>query len=552
MSALDSERHVALYTILLDGAEIDPLLATRVHEVRVMTYLKLPDLCTLRVSFPKGKEGQDEPIDGHPFEIGSSLEIRLAARDQLTTASLFAGDIVTLEPDFTGGGVELLVRSFDRSHVLMRSRNVRTFQNQTASDIVEKVVTEAGLEVECEPSGEPHEFVQQDNETDWELIWRLADRVGFEFVLEDGEAKFRKPGQGEPIELEWPRVLKSFSPRLTAVQQVGQVTLSAQDPTSSQPIEVTASSPEQIAQIGVARGDVAEAFTGAELHIATEPVKSEAEGTALAQALLDKLANGYIAAVGACDGNPAVRAGAIVRVSGVGKSFSGTYRVAASTHVLAGGGTYETWFRNSASHTLLGSLGGEGDHAPRFGSQIVLGVVTNNGDPEQLGRVRVRYPALGPDAEGIWARVATPSARGEAGLLMLPLQGDEVLIAFEHDDTTRPYVLGSLFNGQAPPGENLLQGEDGSFALKSGAMIYAEASTNIALKSGGDWTAQVEGEASLEATEPFSVSGRSVTISGETDLVLEGSSTLTLKCGRSEIQLSSAGVQINGTMITLG
>src|SRR5262249_29498552 len=163
-------------------------------------------------------------------------------------------------------------------------------------------VGEAGLAAESEPSGAPHEFMQQDNETDWDFIWRLAERVGFEFVCEQGVAKFRKPGRGEPVELEWPTLLHSFSPRLTAVQQVGEVSLLAQDPGTNQAIDVTVSSPEQTAQIGVDRGRIAEAFDGDKVHIATEPVKSEAEGRALAQALLDRLANGYIAAEGACDG----------------------------------------------------------------------------------------------------------------------------------------------------------------------------------------------------------------------------------------------------------
>ena len=85
---------------------------------------------------------------------------------------------------------------------------------------------------------------------------------------------------------------------MTAIQQVKEVTLRAQDPKTKQAIDVTASSPNQIAQIGIDRATVAAAFDGAKSHIATEPVKSQGEGQAAAQALLDKLANGYVAAEG--------------------------------------------------------------------------------------------------------------------------------------------------------------------------------------------------------------------------------------------------------------
>ena len=115
----------------------------------------------------------------------------------------------------------------------------------------------------------------------------------------------------------------------------------------------------QIAHIGVDRDTVASAFDGADIHVATEPVKSQSEGNAVAQALLDKLANGYIAAEGVSDGNPDIKAGVAVQVSGLGNKYSGLYRVAAVTHVLRGGATYETQFANSPAHTLLGSVGGD-------------------------------------------------------------------------------------------------------------------------------------------------------------------------------------------------
>ena len=52
------------------------------------------------------------------------------------------------------------------------------------------------------------------------LIWRLADRVGIEFIIEDQIGMLRKPSAENAIELEWPTALRSFNPRVTAIQQV--------------------------------------------------------------------------------------------------------------------------------------------------------------------------------------------------------------------------------------------------------------------------------------------------------------------------------------------
>jgi phage protein D len=549
----DSEKHVSLYAILVDGAEIDEELSKTVREVKVLNYLRLPDMCTLVVGFQKGEEGKPQPVDTEPFEIGKQIEIQLGSREDLTTKTLFKGQIVSLELNFGSGGVELLVRGYDRSHLLIRSRKVRTFQNQTSSDIVQKILGDAGFAAHTDASGDPHDFMQQDNETDWDFIWRLAERVGFEFVVEDKSAYFRKQSADNPVELEWPTTLRSFSPRVTATQQVQEVTLAAQDPKTKEAISATASDPTQIAKIGLERDAVASKFDKSSIHIATEPVKSQSEGQAVAQALLDTLANGYIAAEGVCDGNPSVKAGAAIKVTGIGDKYSGTYRVAAATHILRGGGVYETRFANSPAHTLSGAMGSDRNGSvASFGSQICIGVVTNNSDPDDMGRVRVSYPALGPDAEGAWARIATPSAGNARGLLMLPVVGEEVLIAFEHDDTTRPYVLGSLFNGKDQPGDDLLQGKDGSFAVLSDQKVHIASKQDMTIKSGGGLTLDVQSDVSETTQQNYNVKGQKVSIKGDMEISIEANTTLTLKCGPAQIQLSSSGVTVSGPMISLG
>ena len=563
------DQFVALSNIRLDGSELADEIKHQVREVKVSSYLRLPDVCTLTASFPRESPDGAEPIDGQPFSIGAQLEIQLGARDSLATKTLFKGDIVTIEPRFGAGGVELTVRAFDPLHKLLRSRNSRTFQNQTTSDIVQKVVSEAGFSVSCESSGDPHDFMQQSNETDWDFIWRLAERIGFELVIEDGTTHFRKPSGDVAVELQWPETLHSFNPRLTAIQQVQQVTLTAFDPKTKDTISSTASSTDPIAQIGIPRSQVASAFAGGAVHVATEPVKTKSEGDALAQALLDKLANGYIAAEGVTDGNPDIRAGAKIHVTGLGQKFSGTYRVATATHLLRGGGTYETHFANSAAHTLLGAMGAErGTGQPDIAGQLVLGLVTNNNDPDGMGRIRVRYPVLGDNAEGIWARVLVPSAGDARGLLMLPQTGDEVLVGFEHDDVTRPYVLGSLFNGKQKPGDDLLQSKDGSLAVLSDKQILLQSKGDQVVKSAGkltvevdgkveekykqDWTSEITGQATLKATQPFEIDGQNVTIKGQAQISIEGNAQVTIKCGPASIQLGPSGVQISGPMIQLG
>jgi uncharacterized protein involved in type VI secretion and phage assembly len=86
---------------------------------------------------------------------------------------------------------------------------------------------------------------------------------------------------------------------------------------------------------------------------------------------------------------------------------------------------------------------------------LVVGVVTNNQDPDDLGRVKVRFPWLSDAEESHWARIAVPMGGKERGTYFLPEVDDEVLVAFEHGNPGFPYVLGALWNGKdAPPATN--------------------------------------------------------------------------------------------------
>jgi len=556
-------KQAAPYDVLVDGQSLGEPLMRRVEEIRVVDHLRLPDVCTVTISYPDPKE-----IDSQPFAIGNELEVKLGAIEDRPPTSLFKGDVVTLEPEFGAGGCRLTVRGFDKAHVLLRSRHAGSFQKQTSSDIVAKIVAKAGLSAKVDPSGDPHDFIQQDNETDWDFIWRLAERIGFEAVAAGSVLHFRKPSADTTAELVWPETLRSFNPRVTGVQQPSEVTLAAHDPRTKEAIRASVTQPQQLTKIGVSRDEVTSTFGESTVHIATEPVKTRNEGTALAQALLDKLANGYVTAEGAALGNPKIKAGTKITVSGVGSRFGGTYRIATASHVLRAG-TFMTVFSSSPMNTVLGAVGavnsGHGSDAPLFATQLVLGIVTNNNDPEGLGRVRVSYPALGPDVEGAWARVATPSAGKQRGLLMLPVVGEEVLVGFEGDNTTRPYVLGSLFNGKDTPGDVLLREKKGSFALRSDEEVYAESQKDFTQKSGGKLTVEIAGDVkeafkqgwtnetgrkvSLTAGQSFEVQGQSVTLKGSTQVTIEGGSTLTLKCGGSEITLSSSGVKISGPVV---
>jgi phage baseplate assembly protein V len=84
---------------------------------------------------------------------------------------------------------------------------------------------------------------------------------------------------------------------------------------------------------------------------------------------------------------------------------------------------------------------------------VYRGVVTDVRDKEGLGRVQVKVPDV--EAKPAWAPVATLMAGDRRGSWFVPDTGDEVLIAFQAGDASRPVVLGSLWSAKARPPESM-------------------------------------------------------------------------------------------------
>jgi len=82
---------------------------------------------------------------------------------------------------------------------------------------------------------------------------------------------------------------------------------------------------------------------------------------------------------------------------------------------------------------------------------VVIGIVTDNNDPEKLGRVKINYPWMSPDNVTDWTRIATFMSGAERGSYFVPEIDDEVLVAFEHGDINRPFVIGSLWSKEDKP-----------------------------------------------------------------------------------------------------
>jgi phage protein D len=447
--------HLSHFNIKLNDQE-DKKLIDALLDCTVENSLHLPDVCTVRLHDEGFKW-----LDSDKVKEGTKVEVFGGDEGSKTLTSIFVGEVTALEMDLAAHGTPtIILRCYDRSHRLHRGRERQTFVQTKDSDVVKKVAGAAGFTVHADETTEVHEWLLQNNQTNWEFLTERAAYNGFRlYVQGERDLHFKKVDNqaGETHTLEWGKDVRSFRPRTAAGQQVDEVVVRGWDPKTKQPIVGSCKAPSGTPEIGDSKsgGDVAsQAFGSARMVVADRPVHSQAEADDLARSVCDDIGGGFIEAEGLCFGQPTLKPGMSVEIKNIGRRFSGKYHLTSTTHTYTPAEGYATQFSvdGKTPGTLLGLLEHEGGGSrTQSGGNIVVGVVTDNVDPEGLGRVKVKYPWLTEDHTSHWARQCAPMAGSGRGFYFLPEVDDEVLVAFEHGDVRRPYVIGNLWNGKDKP-----------------------------------------------------------------------------------------------------
>jgi uncharacterized protein involved in type VI secretion and phage assembly len=589
--------------IKINGAPLSTEHSGKLLELLVDSSLDVPDMLTLRF-----EDADLTLVNDSTFALGAEIKIEIQPSGTTAPKPLIDKALISaIEPDFQADGSStLLVRAYAQSNKLHFDRKTRTFLKQTDSDIVKKLATEAGMSAVVDNTVVMHDYILQYNQTDMEFLSTRAERIGYQVYTDGATLYFKKPDavRATGPELKLGDNLTSFRPRLTIAQQVGTVTARGWDVRKKKEIVEEGASPTATNQGGTGKTGAAHLQTvngSAKTALILGALQNASDAKAVADGVAMNANREVIDAEGVCSGTPEIKAGVKIKIGNVGTRFSGAYFVTTATHVYTRDG-YSTSFTisgrqpNTASRLLEGQAGQA--HDGRI-HDVVVGIVTNNKDPDGLGRVKVKLPWMpeGNSIESDWARIATPMAGKSMGLMILPEIDDEVLVAFEHGDTARAYVVGALWNGKDKPplatdvavksgtvaqrilktrtghqvifddssdkasitiidktGENKLffDSMSGDVELKSkanmkidvGGNLTMSAKGNIDIKATGNLSAKATGSGAIESTGPMSVKTNA-------SLGLQAAASAELKAN-AMLSVSSSGMtEVKGSLVKI-
>lgn len=187
---------------------------------------------------------------------------------------------------------------------------------------------------------------------------------------------------------------------------------------------------------------------------------------------------------------------------------------------------------------------------------VMVGVVTNNKDPEQLARIKVKLPIHEGEYETDWIRISTLMAGNDRGSLFIPEVNDEVLVAFHMGELRAPIVIGTLWNSKskAPKGND--KNDIRKFRSRSGHELEfndAQGDEKVIIKTKKGQTIELSDKQSVTTIKDDS---------GKNEIVVSGGSAneITIKSNTTVIKLDAKGqvtiesnqaVKISSTQINM-
>jgi uncharacterized protein involved in type VI secretion and phage assembly len=442
------------------GQPIPPDIAARLVSGYVDDSSNVPDLFVLRFS-----DEYSTVLDKGKISIGVPVKLLVQQSGPGGPLPLLSGEVTALETEMDHDGLYTIVRGLDHSHRLFRGRRVEAYLQSTAADIARKVAKRAGIKAgRIDAKGPVLQHVAQDGISDWDFLHRLAVEAGVVLAVSEGALHFTAftdaatapAGTGgareEPLVLQRDVNLVSLRGTVTSADQVPDVEVRGWDVAAKRPIVAVAPAKTRSAKLpDVEPAALAKKFPSPRYVAPATAFEQAAQCEAAASALASHLSGAFAELEGVARGNPKLRAGTAVSLQGAGKPFDGRYTLSSSRHDFSPQSGYLTTFvvSHESERSMYGVAAGANGKAAMPG--IVNAVVTAAKDPENQGRVKVKFPVLSDNYESWWARTVQAGAGASRGAVVLPEVGDEVLVAFGHGSFQQPFVLGGLYNGKDKP-----------------------------------------------------------------------------------------------------
>ncbi len=445
-----AQADVATFTLLSEGQEVSRtyhLISLAVtHEVN-----RIPS-ATLVLSDGEAAKETFEISDKNEFIPGKNIEIKAGYRS--TEKRIFKGVVIRHSIKVRKNGSFLIIDCKAPSVKMTVGTKNKYFIQQKDSEIIEALIRQNGFQSQVEATSVTHKEIVQIDMTDWDFMLMRADMAGKLVFVEDGKITVAKPNfNQEPVQtVVFGSSLLELDAEIDARLQSENVKGVSWDATNQELTEVEGK--KALAnKLGNLKEDDLAQVMGAEPKIQHGGDVERPELQTWADTARQKAQMAKVKGRAKFQGTEKAKPGVVVRLQGIGNRFKGDAYITGVRHSIADGnwetdvqfGLEPEWYAkkmglSSSSSGLVVPLAG-----------LHVGIVTAlENDPDGEDRIKLRLPLISPNAEGMWARVASLDAGTNRGAFFRPEIGDEVVVGFLAGDARHPVVLG-MMNSSAKP-----------------------------------------------------------------------------------------------------
>lgn len=419
--------------VALDGAELPAAQTSSLVGVRVQQRCNVPAVCELTFA-----EGNGALPDAG---LGSALRVGVRGLPD----PLFAGEVTAIHHGYAAdGNHELRLRAYDNLHRLRKKRQMVAHTDVTPAGIASVLTAGTGLDVRASADGPPTKRLFQRGESDLDVLNRVCARAGLWFSVRDATLYlFDAAGlSGADVALRLGEGLREAGIDVNADAACAVVKGTGWDVASMETRSAEANQPRSGRRVAASAPPQSVSSDGV-VFVEDLWVHDDGQLRAGLQGRLDRDDARGVIFRGVAEGNPRLRPGATIAVSGVASAMAGRYVVTAVDHVI------------DQDRGFVSELSTEPPPppAPAAGATspaLSLGRVVAVNDPDGHGRVRVALSTLG-DCETDWMPVLTPGAGAGKGLVCLPDIGDQVLVLSPSGNLDNALVAGGLYGAGVVP-----------------------------------------------------------------------------------------------------
>ena len=395
------------------------------------------------------------------FAPGSKIEIRLGWEGQ-QDETVFKGLVVQHLIESGRGGSFLSLDLKDAAVRLTGSRHTAVYREQKDSEVISKLVSDAGLTTgDIASTNLSHKQLVQYYCTDWDFMLARADANGLCIYVEDDKvsAAALKVSGAPAKTFEWGiSDILDFEFQADASHQYANVKSIAWD---GKELKLTDASQAQ--SVSLSQGNLHPDAIASQIGFDTDTLVSlvpldPTELSAWADGTMVRTRASALRGRLSVPGLNDLKLLDVIEIAGFGDRFNGNTLVTGVSHRLGEDG----WITDVQFGVSPGSWTSKPDVMDDpaagllpgiLGLQIGL-VASYSDDPDGEYRVELNLPAVTQNDGTVWARLCAPDAGNNRGYFFRPEVGDEVVVGFLNNDPRYPVILGALYGSKnAPPSD---------------------------------------------------------------------------------------------------